>query len=80
MQRRPHEIHHRAPRRYAGLGGDMTETMKLSDPAYRLFRKMDGELILQRFKIDKWLIMQEVEGHWENVETVNEETPEWVKK
>jgi hypothetical protein len=41
----------------------MTETTKnLLDPMYRLFRKMDGEIVLQYF----------VEGHWVNVETVNE--------
>jgi hypothetical protein len=50
----------------------MIETMKLSEPGYRLFRKMDGEIILQHFCIEKWLSMLEVEGHWENVETVNE--------
>ena len=50
----------------------MTETMKLSEPGYRLFRKMDGELILQRFQVEKRINMIELVGHWENVETVNE--------
>jgi hypothetical protein len=57
----------------------MTETMNLSEPGYRLFRRMDGELILQHFVFENRNTMLEVEGHWENVETVNEETPERVK-
>jgi hypothetical protein len=51
----------------------MTETMKLSDSRYRLFRKMDGELILQHFHLthmsDDYCTFI---GHWKNVETVNE--------
>ncbi len=59
----------------------MTEIMKLSDSRYRLFRKMDGELILQHFHLthmsDDYCTFI---GHWKNVETVNEETTERVKK
>ncbi len=52
----------------------MTETMKLSEPGYRLFRKMDGELILQHFCIERMSEdLRTIVGHWENVETVNED-------
>ena len=40
----------------------MTETMKLSDSAYRLFRRMDGEIVLQYF----------IDGEWKDLETINE--------
>jgi hypothetical protein len=43
-----------------------------SDPMYRLFRKMDGELIIQYFVPSKVNDDFSMVGRWKNVETVNE--------
>ena len=47
----------------------MNETMKLSEPGYRLFRRMDGEIVLQYFI---HFSHDDGEGYWEDLETINE--------
>ena len=41
-------------------------------PMYRLYRKMDGELVLQYFVLDIVFDDLSAEGEWIDVETVNE--------
>jgi hypothetical protein len=43
-----------------------------SDPMYRLFRKMDGEIIIQYFVPSKVNDDFSMVGRWKNVETINE--------
>ena len=48
--------------------------MKLgpADPIFRLYRKMDGELVLQYFIPSRINDDFSMVGKWENVDTVNE--------
>jgi len=46
-------------------------------PMYRLYRKMDGEIVLQYFDQDKVYAMgnsMTIKGEWKDLETVNEKS------
>ena len=47
-------------------------TLPPDAPMYRLYRKMDGELVLQYFVLENVFDDLSAEGEWIDVETVNE--------
>jgi hypothetical protein len=47
-------------------------TLPSESPMYRLYRKMDGELVLQYFVLENVFDDLSAEGEWVDIETVNE--------
>jgi hypothetical protein len=48
-------------------------TLPPEAPIYRLYRKMDGELVLQYFVPSRINDDFSMDGKWENIPTVNED-------